>query len=416
MIERQITPPDVYKWVVVGVIWLIAMLNYADRMVIFSVFPLLKREMGFSDVGLALLGSTFLWTYAICSPLGGYLGDRFPRRRVILSSLLIFTCITSAMGLAHGIHQMLALRCLLGLSEALFLPPALAYIATFHTERTRSLANSIALTGLTTGTGVGSWYGGYMSEHYTWRMGFFGLGAAGLAVALVARLLLRKDSLLEIQPAAQVREPITRKIADVLSIPTARTLVFLAFALSLSSWPIHSWLPTYLFERFKLSLTQAGSVISLYAAVPALLGGLAGGVIADRWASHDRRGRIFVQILALCVLSPTMLAVGFMASARTVSIDLLLYSVARGVLECNSMPIFCSVLPPDRWSTAYGIYNFAGTLAGSIGIFLIGVEMSRWGIGMTLSGMSILMFAALFVMSITMQRYIRADVRDSSAG
>jgi MFS transporter, Spinster family, sphingosine-1-phosphate transporter len=156
-----------YKWIVVGVIWFIACLNYTDRMTIFSVLPVLKREMGFSDVALSLLGSAFLWVYGLCSPIGGYLGDRFPRRKVILASLVVFSFITFATGLTRSANQMIWLRCLLGLSEAMFLPPALAYIASFHDDRTRSLANSIALTGLTAGAGFGSWYGGYMTDHYT---------------------------------------------------------------------------------------------------------------------------------------------------------------------------------------------------------------------------------------------------------
>jgi MFS family permease len=90
-----------YKWVVVAVMWLIACLNYTDRMTIFSVLPVLKREMGFPDVVLALLGSTFLWAYAICSPIGGYLGDRFSRRKVIITSLFLFSLVTFATGLAY---------------------------------------------------------------------------------------------------------------------------------------------------------------------------------------------------------------------------------------------------------------------------------------------------------------------------
>ncbi len=400
-----------YKWIVVGVIWLIAFLNYADRMTIFSVFPVLKKEMGFSDVALALVGSTFLWSYALCSLLGGYLGDRFSRRRVILSSLVIFTLITFATGLVRSPREMIELRCLLGLAEAIFLPPALAYIASFHSDKTRSLANSIALTGLTAGAGFGSWYGGYMTEHYSWRVGFFGLGAAGLILALFAMLALRKDTLLAPEMKAAGVEPFGTRITEILKTPTARSLLFLAFALSLTSWPTHSWLPTYLFERFKLTLTYAGSVVSLYAALPALLGGIAGGIVADRWTLYDMRGRMAVQVIGFSVMAPTMLAIGFMTSAHTVAIDLLVYSIFRGMLECNSMPLFCSVVPPHRWSMAYGMYNLAGTFAGSAGILFVGIEKESLGIGYTLSAMSVLLFVALVVMIFTMVRYLAADMR-----
>ncbi len=407
---RKTSNPN-YKWVVVAIMWLIACLNYTDRMTIFSVLPVLKREMGFSDIALSLLGSTFLWAYALCSPIGGYLGDRLSRRRVILASLVLFSIVTFASGLTRTAGQMIGLRCLLGLSEAIFLPPALAYIASFHGDRTRSLANSIALSGLTAGAGLGSWYGGYMSDHYSWRMGFFLLGIAGIIVAGVATLALRKDEKPGPLQEAALEEPFRIKIGGVFKTPTARALIFLAFALSLTSWPTHSWIPTYLYENFKLSLTQAGATITWYAALPALLGGIGGGILADRWTARDIRGRMAVQVIGFSVMAPAMLAVGFMISARSVAIDLLIYSVARGMLECNSMPIFCSVVPPQRWSMAYGIYNLAGTLAGSLGIFLVGLEKSAWGIGYSLSGMSALLFVALVVTAITMVKYLGVDTR-----
>jgi MFS family permease len=412
IVETETDSNPYYKWVVVGVMWLIACLNYTDRMTIFSVFPVLKHEMGLTDIGLALIGSSFLWVYAVFSPVGGYLGDRFPRRRVILGSLVLFSLITFATGLARTGNQLVALRCLLGISEAVFLPPALAYIASYHFDRTRSLANSIALSGLTAGAGVGSWYGGFMTEHYSWRIGFFLLGGVGVLTALLSMTVLRPDAPVTVARVPEVvTEPPGRKILAILKTPTAACLIFLAFALSLTSWPVHSWLPTYIFENFKLSLTRAGSVVTLYAALPALIGGIAGGILADRWSRRDVRGRMAVQVIGFCVMAPTMLAIGFMPSATTVAAVLLVYSVARGMLEGNSMPLFCSVLPANRWSMAYGLYNTAGTLAGSLGIFLVGMQKATWGIGYTLSAMSVLLFMSLVVTAITTFRFLPTDIR-----
>jgi MFS family permease len=117
-----------------------------------------------------------------------------------------------------------------------------------------------------------------------------------------------------------------------------------------------------------------------------------------------------VQVIGFSIMAPTMLAIGFMPSATTVAGVLLVYSVARGMLEGNSMPLFCSVLPPHRWSMAYGLYNTAGTVAGSLGIFLVGMQKSSWGIGYTLSAMSALLFIALAVTATTMFRYLATDI------
>jgi MFS family permease len=400
------------KWVVVSVIWLMACLNYTDRTAIFSVMPVLKGELHLTDIGLALLGSTFLWAYAVFSPIGGYLGDRFSRKRVILLSLLLFSCVTFVSGFARTGRELIELRCLLGVSEALFLPPALAYIASYHHERTRSLANSIALSGLTFGAGLGSWYGGFMTDHYSWRSGFCWLGGIGLVVALLSMAILPGDSIVVPAPREPelTREEAQNKIFSVLKSHTALSLIFLAFALSLTSWPTQSWLPTYFFEHFKQSLTHAGSMVTLFASLPALVGGIGGGILADRWYRRNVRARMAFQVIGFSVMAPALLAIGFMPSIRGVATVLLLYSVARGMLEVNSMPIFCSVLPANRWSIAYGLYNTAGTLAGSIGIFLVGAKKASWGIGHTLSWLSVALFAALAVTAYATYRFLPADI------
>jgi MFS family permease len=409
--ETERNPDRYYKWVVVGFMWLIACLNYTDRMTIFSEFPVVQKEMGLSNIQLALIGSSFLWTYAVFSPVGGYLGDRFPRRRVVVGSLLLFSLITFATGLAHTGNELVALRCLLGISEAVFLPPALAYVAGYHSEATRSLANSIVLSGLTTGAGLGSWYGGFMTEHYSWRIGFFLLGGAGIFIAVLSLLVLRPEGSIVESGTIVTTEPALGKIRAILGTPTAVALIFLAFALSLTSWPTYSWLPTYIFEHFKLSLSRAGSMVTFFGALPALIGGIAGGTLADWWCRRDIRGRMAVQVAGLCVMAPTMLALGFMPSNASLAGVLLVYSLSRGMLEGNSMPIFCSVLPPNRWSMAYGLYNTAGTLAGGLGIFFVGMQKSSWGIGYTLSSMSALLFIALVVTAITLFRYLGTDIQ-----
>jgi MFS transporter, Spinster family, sphingosine-1-phosphate transporter len=405
-----------YKWIVVGLLWLVACLNYTDRMTIFSVFPLIKKEMGASDIALALLGSTFLWAYGACSPLGGYLGDRFSRKQVIIWSLLIFSLVTFATGLADSGRQLIALRVFLGVSEAIFLPAALAHVASFHSDSTRSLANAICLTGLTVGAGVGGFYGGYVGDHYSWRTGFFILGVVGLLVALILIAFLRDSAPSTEGPSVWRTEEVPperlgRKILAILSTPTAACVVFLAFALSLTSWPTGSWVPTYLYERFGMSLTRSGLTMALFTYTPALVGSVLGGWWADRWARRDPRGRMSVQIVGLTFMAPTMLAMGFMPSGRALAGNLLAYSLARGLLEVNSMPIFSTVVARHRWSTTYGIYNLAGTLAGSLGVLFVGAMKASWGIGYSLSSMSVLLFMAIGVMGFALFRFLPRDMK-----
>jgi MFS family permease len=405
-----------YKWVVVGLLWLVTTLNYVDRMTIFTVFPLIKREMGISDIVLALLSSTVLWAYGIFSPLGGYLGDRFSRKGVIIWSLVIFSVITFSTGFAHSGRQLIALRVLLGLSEAIFLPTALAHIASFHSVSTRSLANAICLTGFSVGAGVGGFYGGYMGEHHSWRTGFYILGFVGIFLALILVALLRNNPLTmaghsKEGVAAIPRERFDRQVLAVLKTPTAACMVFLAVAISVPSWPSGTWLPTYLYERFGMSLTKSGLTMALFIYTPALAGSVLGGLWADHWAKRNLRGRMSVQILGLVLMAPTLLAVGFISSGKTLVENLFLFSIARGSLEVNSMPVFSTVIAPSKWSTAYGLYNLAGTLSGSLGVLFVGVMKRSWGIGYALSSLSIVLFIAICVLAFVRFRFLPEDIR-----
>ena len=393
------------KWIVVGLLWVVACLNYMDRMTIFAIFPVLQRQMHLSNVALAMLGSVFLWVYGICSPVGGYLGDRFNRKTVILSSLIIFSVVTFATGWARDESQLIVLRILLGVSEALFLPAAVAHIATFHSNSTRSLANAVALTGLTAGAGLGTFYGGFMAEHYSWRLGFYILGSFGMALFMVLLAFLPDDTSAPLQALAietdtKHGESLRSKISGVLGNRTSACLIFLAFGLSLTSWPTGSWMPTYFFEQFHMSLTRSGLILAIFTYIPAVVGAIAGGLWADRWAKKNAKGRIWVQVVSLSLMAPTMLAVGFIPSVGQLTFNLFLYSIARGALEVNSMPIFSSVMPRGQWATAYGLYNLAGTIAGCLGVLFVGFMKSSWGIGRSLSLMSVFLFSTIVVMAL----------------
>jgi len=406
------------KWIVVGLLFLVAALNYADWMAIFSVFPLLKKEMGVSDLVLSMLGSSFLWVYGASSPLGGFIGDRFNRKQAIIWSLAIFSVVTFASGFAQTGLQFILFRVLLGFSEAIFLPTALAHIATFHSDSTRSLANAIALAGFPVGAGIGGFYGGYMGDHYSWRAGFYVLGIVGLVVALILVVFLPghppSSDLPPHQAKVLTHEPPLRKIAAIMSTPTAVCVIILAFGLSMNSWPTGTWMPTYLHDRFGMSLTRSGLIMALFIYVPCVIGEALGGWWADRWARRDCRGRIGVQIVALAVMAPTMLAMGLMPTGTAVTANLLVYSLARGLLEVNSMPIFSTVVARQRWSTAYGIYNLAGTLAGSLGVLFVGSMKASWGIGYGLSATSLFLFISIGVM-VMARRYLAHDIKNLAA-
>ena len=139
--------PARYAWFVVGLLWLVWLLNYLDRQVIFSLFPLLRTELSLSDVQLGLLGTAFLWVYAFASPFAGYLGDRYNRKYIVGFSLAIWSAVTWLTAYARTFPELLIARGLMGISEACYLPAGLALIADYHGPKTRSRATGVHYTG-----------------------------------------------------------------------------------------------------------------------------------------------------------------------------------------------------------------------------------------------------------------------------
>src|SRR5688572_32385700 len=138
-----VSPSTRTAWTLVAFMWVAYFLNYTDRQVIFSIFPVLKSELQFTDTQLGLTGSVFLWVYALCSPIAGQLGDRFSKRTLVVLSLVLWSGVTTLTGFASSVFMLLACRALIGITESLFIPPALALTANAHGPRTRSRAIAV---------------------------------------------------------------------------------------------------------------------------------------------------------------------------------------------------------------------------------------------------------------------------------
>ncbi len=158
-------------------LWCVCLLNYADRQAIFSVFPLLKTQMQLSDVQLGLVGSSFMWMYALFGPFAGSLSDRFPRKSLVLGALLFWSFATAATALTHTFTQLMICRALGGLGEAFYFPAAMSLISDYHGAATRSRAMSLHQSGVYAGTIAGGALSGLIGQNYGWRSSFVILGS-----------------------------------------------------------------------------------------------------------------------------------------------------------------------------------------------------------------------------------------------
>jgi MFS family permease len=372
-----------YAWIVVLLLLVVWMLNYLDRQVIFSIFPLLQAELHVSTLQLGLLGTAFLWVYAFCSPWAGYVADRFGRKRLICGSLFAWSMVTLLSGRAHGFHQLLLLRGLMGVSEACYLPAGLALIAAYHGERTRSRAISLHYSGTYIGTVLGGVLGGWIGAQYGWRSVFAVFGAVGCGYGTVLLLALKEKrvatsqlnagQVLKLQDAAKV----------ILKTPGfKRVLVVFAIA-SVCDWAIYTWMPLYLFENFHFSLAKAGFAATFYIKAGGFVGLLLGGVLADAWARRAQQGRVWTQSLGLLCAAPFLIAAGFTHTPLFLYGAMILFGLGKGMYDGNTMPVLCEGIAPDQRATAFGFLNFAGTLSGGTIAAAAGGLKSFVGLGGT---------------------------------
>ena len=293
-----------YKWCLVGLLFCSAALNYGDRTAISSVFPLLREDLGASDVQLGAIGTVFLWAYALASPLAGYVADRVSRSRMIVASLTAWSAVTLATGLVTSMNWLLATRVLLGFAEAAYLPAAIALIADYHASDTRGTAIGLHTAGLSFGMVAGGAGAGWLGENFGWRVGFFILGVAGLALAVLAYFWPKDRTRATVAEAP----PIGRSLVALLTIPSCVIIMSEAMIVSIGTWIFLNWLPLYFNEAYGMSLAAAGFAGTFMLQGAATLGVTAGGYVSDRVAWKQPRRRMLMQVICFALSAPFLIA------------------------------------------------------------------------------------------------------------
>lgn len=388
--ERSLHP-----WLLVGLLWVVATLNYLDRQVAFSLFPLLEKGLGATSTQLGLVGSVFMWTYGVLSPAAGYLADRFGRVRIILISLAVWSAVTWLTGHARNMEELLWTRALMGISEACYLPAALALVVAAHPDRTRSLAAGIHQSGLYSGIILGGTWGGWMGEHQGWRAPFLVLGGVGLVYFLVLFALFRRHK----EPAATGVPAPLHGLGALMRNP-AFVRLWLAFGLmGIANWLVYTWLPAFLNESYGLGLASAGFSATFYLQAASYAGILAGGFTSDRWQQASPRGRILIQVTGLAVAAPFLFLMGTTHSFPILVAGLILFGLGRGLYDCNTMPVLSQFVPAGLCSTGYGMMNMASCVLGGIMAVLAGYFRSRFGLGAAFQASAVVLVAAVILLA-----------------
>src|SRR4051812_16363883 len=300
-------------WIVVAVLMPVALLNYLDRQMLASMKDSVMRDIPSiaSEENWGYMLGQFKWVYAVFSLLGGYLADRFSRRSTICTSLFVWSVITWLTGRVTTYHELLIVRSLMGISEAFYIPAALALIADYHTGHTRSRAVGLHQMAIYCGVILGG-FGGYVAEDPVlgWRIAFTSCGIFGMLYAVPLMLILRDAP--SIKGSIDVRKTSAGRAAVELFTNVSFILLVLYFTLpALAGWVIRDWMPAILKNEFHISQGRAGVAATLYWQAAAIVGATVGGALADRWVERNQRGRIFVSAIGMGMIVPAICGIGF---------------------------------------------------------------------------------------------------------
>ena len=404
---NQIKEKSYYPWVVVGLLWVVALLNYMDRQMLstMKVSMMIDIQELETAENFGRLMAVFLWIYGLMSPVAGIVADRVNRKWLIVGSLAVWSGVTLSMGYSSNFQVLYVLRAIMGVSEALYIPAALALIADYHEGRTRSLAIGIHMTGLYLGQAVGG-FGATVAHEFSWQTAFHSFGLIGIAYSLVLVFFLReKKDRFASAPATKETSAvksggfssITKSLGMLLGTISFWVILFYFAAPSFPGWATKNWLPTLFSESLGMDMAKAGPLATITIAASSFIGVISGGILADRWIGFNVRGRIYTGAIGLSLMIPALLLLGMGHGFAGIIGGGVLFGIGFGMFDANNMPILCQFVSPRHRAAGYGLMNLTGVFAGAFVTELLGKSTDSGNLGRDMAMLAIPVAAAVLL-------------------
>lgn len=396
-----------YPWVVVGLLWVVALLNYMDRQMLSTMKVSMMVDIHELETAenFGRLMAVFLWIYGLMSPVAGLIADRINRKWLIVGSLAVWSGVTLSMGYATNFNTLYALRAVMGISEALYIPAALALIADYHKEGTRSLAVGIHMTGLYLGQAIGG-FGATVASSFSWQTAFHSFGLIGIAYSLVLVVFLRenkdhhttkKEEVAETKIKISGFQSVYKSLGMLLGTISFWVILFYFSAPSFPGWATKNWLPTLFSESLGIEMAKAGPLATITIAASSFVGVILGGLLADRWIQKNLRGRIFTGAIGLSLLIPALILLGFGTGIPGILGGGILFGIGFGMFDANNMPILCQFVSPRHRAAGYGLMNLTGVFAGAAVTEFLGKSTDSGNLGHDMALLAIPVALAVFL-------------------
>ena len=388
-----------YPWIVVGLLWIVALLNYMDRQMLSTMRDAMQIDISEleSAVNFGRLMAIFLWIYGLVSPFAGAIADRVSRKWLIIASLGVWSAVTTLMSFCTNYNEIFWLRALMGVSEALYIPAALSLIADYHTGKSRSFAIGIHMTGLYLGQAVGG-FGATLAAAFSWQQTFHWFGIIGVAYAALLMVLLyeKRDVAQEnISATPEQKIPVLKGFGMIFSNMAFWVILFFFASTSLPGWATKNWLPTLFADSLNAPMSQAGPISTITIALSSFLGILAGGPLSDKWVKRNMKGRVYTSAIGLAMMIPALILLGLGKGMFAAVAAGLFFGIGYGMFDTNNMPILCQFVPSKLRATAYGIMNMTGVMMGAVCTQILGKWAEGGNLGLAFAVLGCIIAVAL---------------------
>jgi len=401
------------EWALIAYLWVAYALNHADRQVVYTLLPALQQTFGFSDAMLGLTGALFLWVYGAFSPIAGILGDRFSRVKLVVGSLVVWSAFTILSGLAPNGTSLLVCRALLGVSECFFMPAAFALMANAHGPQTRSRAIAIFASSQMVGVALGGSLSGWIAQELNWRFAFILLGACGILFALpLWRFLLRVPAHFT---SMDTNNPASIKsFGTLFRVPSLRVVTVFVSVATFGLYLVYTWLPTFLFDRFSISLARAGFEASFYPQLGTAAGLFAGGFAADMLYLKRKSARFWIILVAFLGCAPCLYLIGAGATLAATRAAAIFFGFFAGFVSANQAASAFDVVPASQRATAVGVLNVTGASISGFAPYLGGLARRSIGIGQLMAYTSAAYLATSLIILYAILRHFDKDHRQAA--
>ncbi len=400
---------NTYAWVVVGLHWVVALLNYMDRQMLSTMKVAMMGDIHELETAenFGRLMAVFLWIYGLMSPVSGLIADRLNRKWLIIGSLAVWSGVTLAMGFVDNFNHLYILRAVMGVSEALYIPAGLSLIADYHQGKTRSLAIGIHMTGLYVGQAFGG-FGATVAHNFSWQTTFHTFGLAGILYSVLLVFFLREKRLNVVMPKGTKTvnagfSSVFHSLGMLFGTISFWVILFYFAAPSFPGWAIKNWIPTLFSITLKIDMAQAGPMATIIMAASSFIGVIFGGILADRWIDRNLRGRIYTGVIGLGLTVPALLFLGYGTGLLGVIGGAVLFGVGFGMFDANNMPILCQFVSPRHRAAGYGLMNMTGVFAGAQITGWLGKSTDAGSLGSDLALLAIPVAIAIVLQLVTLK-------------